>query len=51
MPSPVPQPGTELFGSLLARLQSKNPAEFQLPEDIRHYYKYGMYKCLLMAAF
>ncbi|PVF99736.1 hypothetical protein CPB86DRAFT_702734 [Serendipita vermifera] len=40
MPSPPAQSGTELFGKLLARLQRTNPQEFQLPEDIRHYYKY-----------
>lgn len=39
MPSPSPQFGTELFGPLLARLKTKNPSEFQLPEEIRHYYK------------
>ncbi|KAG8864149.1 hypothetical protein FRC20_010366, partial [Serendipita sp. 405] len=39
MPSPPPQFGTELFAPLLTRLQSLNPSEFQLPEEIRHYYK------------
>ncbi|KAG8834217.1 hypothetical protein FRC17_009363 [Serendipita sp. 399] len=39
MPSPPPQFGTELFSSLLVRLQSTNPSEFQLPEEIRQYYK------------
>jgi hypothetical protein len=41
MPSPSMPPGADLFGPLLARLEVRNPAEFQLPEDIRLHYKYG----------
>lgn len=51
MPSPPPQPGTELFGPLLARLKSTNPSEFQLPEDIRTYYKNGVLTVSLFPSF
>jgi len=39
--SPASGVESDIFAPLISRAQSVNPVEFQLPEDIRNYFRNG----------
>ena len=39
--SPASAMESDLFAPLISRAQTVNPVEFQLPEDIRNYFRNG----------